>query len=50
MIVDARLRDAERVRDVLIAEGAVAARLDQRLGDVENLLGGRALRGRVRLS
>src|SRR5262249_59184325 len=39
MIMDARLGEAERVRDVLIAEGAVAARLDQRLGEVEDLLG-----------
>jgi hypothetical protein len=37
MIVDARLGEAERVRDILIAEGAVAARLDQRLGEVEDL-------------
>jgi hypothetical protein len=38
--LSAGLADAERVRDVLIAEGAIAAGLDQRLGEVEDLLGG----------
>ena len=40
MIVDAGLADAEAVGDVLIAERAVAARLDQRLGEIEDLFGG----------
>ena len=40
MVVDAGLADAEAVGDVLVAEGAVAARLDQRLGKIEDLLGG----------
>jgi len=32
--------DAEAVGDVLIAERAVAAGLDQRLGEIEDLFGG----------
>ena len=40
VIVDAGLADAEAVGDVLIAEGAVAAGLDQRLGEIEDLFGG----------
>ena len=40
VIVDAGLADAEAVGDVLVAEGAVAAGLDQRLGEIEDLLGG----------
>ena len=38
--MDAGLADAERIRDVLITEGAVAAGLDQRLGEIEDLFGG----------
>ena len=40
MIVDAGFADAEAVGNVLIAEGAVAAGLDQRLGEIEDLFGG----------
>ena len=40
MIVDARLADAEAIGDVLVAEGAVAACLNQRLGEIEDLFGG----------
>ena len=40
MIMDAGLADSEAVGDVLVAEGAVAAGLDQRLGEIEDLLGG----------
>ena len=40
MIMDAGLADAETVGDVLIAECAVAAGLDQHLGEVEDLFGG----------
>ena len=40
VMVDAGLADAEAVGDVLVAEGAVAASLDQRLGEIENLFGG----------
>ena len=38
--MDAGLSDPEAVCDVLIAEGAVAARLDQHLGEIEDLFGG----------
>ena len=40
MVVDAGLADAEAVGNVLIAERAVAAGLDQRLGEIEDLFGG----------
>jgi hypothetical protein len=48
VVVDAGLADAERVGDVLVAEGAVAARLNQRLGHVEDLFGRRRYRFCVR--
>ena len=48
MIMDAGLGHAERIGNILIAERAVAARLDQYLGEIEYLFGGPGslLRGR----
>jgi hypothetical protein len=46
VIVDAGLADAEGVGNVLVAERVVAARLDQRLGDVEDVRCGVRSRGR----
>ena len=39
VIVDAGLADAQGLGDIGIAEGTVAARLDQRLGEIEDLVG-----------